>query len=117
MSTISGTTTGLYYDLGDYRVFDQPGGDFNVYEAAAGDIEFGDEAVDVSEDGVTWFDVTSPRRTALAIPGDEAHGNPAYARSYDISMTGLDSVRYIRVRGIDDDYDCIFGFCSGNRRF
>ncbi|MCU0962847.1 MAG: FG-GAP-like repeat-containing protein [Pirellulaceae bacterium] len=105
----------VVFDLGDYRVFDQPGGDFNVYEAASSDIEFGDEAVDVSEDGVTWFDVTNPRRAALTIPGDEAHGNPAYARSYDISMTGVDSVRYIRVRGIDDDYDSFWG--TGNRGF
>ncbi len=107
----------VVFDLGAYRVFDQPGGDFNVYEIASNDVEFGDEAVDVSGDGVNWINVTDPRRAALSIPGDEAHGNPAYARSYDISTTGLESVRYIRVRGIDDDYDCGLFSCSGNRGF
>ena len=106
------------YSLGGDRVYDLPGGDFNVYEFDSGAVEFGDVAVQVSADGVTWVDVSSTRGTALAIPGDETHGSTDFARSYDISGSGLSEVRYIKVVGIRDDWSwSLFQGWHGNRGF
>jgi Ca2+-binding RTX toxin-like protein/6-phosphogluconolactonase (cycloisomerase 2 family)/PKD repeat protein len=103
-------------NLGMYQIYDQAGGDFNVYEENSGFWdsveEFEDMAVYVSENGVNFVNVTGTAAAGINIPGQ---GSPStfFVRSYDISGTGLSSVHYIRVRGIDDDY--FLGF--GNRGF
>jgi hypothetical protein len=83
---------------------DQPNEpDFNVYEVDFGVPEFGAMDVLVSANGVSFFSVKSSEGPVKKVSGDDAHGNPDFARSYDLSGTGLDRVRFIRIIGAGDE--------------
>jgi len=87
-------------DFGDRPIDNGPGKDFNVYEVDFGAIEFGVIDVLVSENGLVWRSLKGTEGPAVAIGGDEAHGDPNYARSYDIGLANLAHARYVRVRGL-----------------
>ncbi len=81
-------------------VVDGPGPDFNVYELETEPtVEFNLIDVLVSRDGGNFVSVKSTEGPGLVIPGDEMHSNIAFARSYDLSGSGLSSIQYIRIDG------------------
>lgn len=88
------------YDFGTARIADGSGQDFNVYEVDIGGAQFGDIDVSVSLNGLDFFLVDNTIAAMINIDGDEAHSDPAFARSYDISGTGLTEVRFVRIDGI-----------------
>jgi hypothetical protein len=53
--------------------------------------------VSVSLDGSTFTDVTASQTSYVAIVGDELHGNPSFAKSFDLGAMAL--ARYIRIDG------------------
>ena len=53
----------------------------------------------VSGNGIDFLSVKSSEGPVVRIPGDEAHGDDAFARSYDLSGTEMFGVRYIRIDG------------------
>lgn len=93
-------TSFVTYNFGGARVLDGPGSDFNVYEADTGVAEFDKIIVLVKGDTGTFIDITATASPVVRIPGDEQHGNDAFARSYDIAASGLADVRYISVDGV-----------------
>jgi hypothetical protein len=100
----------LTYRLDCSLIVDGPGPDFNVYELDTGDVEFGRIEVYVSENGTSFHRVTESEGPAVPIAGDEAHGDPAFARSYRLDGTGLSQARYVK---IDADGDTSAGFGLG----
>lgn len=96
-----GVANGLVvFDFGARRVLDGPGPDFNVYEADTADIEFQKIRVSVSADGAEFLSVTESEAPMVRLPGDEAHDSDDFGRSYDLAVTGLSRVRFIRVEGL-----------------
>lgn len=93
-------TSFVTYDFGGARVVDGPGSDFNVYEADTGVAEFDKIIVLVKGPTGSFIDITATASPVVRIPGDEQHGNDAFARSYDIAASGLTDVRYISVDGV-----------------
>ncbi|MGD8454083.1 MAG: LamG domain-containing protein [Phycisphaerae bacterium] len=87
----------LYFDCG--LIVDGEGPDLTVYEVDWGAMEFSLVDVLVSADGETFLSVKASESTAVAVPGDEAHDNPDFARSYDLAVVGLSEVQYVRVQG------------------
>ena len=71
-----------------------------MYEVDIGGAQFGDIDVSVSLNGLDFFLVDNTIAAMINIDGDEAHSDPAFARSYDISGTGLTEVRFVRIDGI-----------------
>jgi hypothetical protein len=57
------------------------------------------EKVEVSHDGVTFFDIKATEGPAVNIPGDEQHGSNTYARSYNLDSSLPRAVRYVRIDG------------------
>jgi T5SS/PEP-CTERM-associated repeat protein len=90
------------YDLGDLPVIDKDGPDFNIYEVDFGGPDFHLMDVLVSADGLSWVSVDSTEGPVERIPGDEAHSDDAFARSYDLAGSGLSAARYIRIDGEGD---------------
>jgi len=81
-------------------VVDGPGPDLTLYEVDSGTAEFNYvEKVEVSHDGVTFFDIKSTEGPAINIPGDEQHGSNTYARSYNLGPSVPRAVRYVRIDG------------------
>ncbi len=78
---------------------DLPGPDITVYEVDFGALEFGIMDILISENGLDFFSVKASETTAVAIPGDGVHSNPAFARSYDIAATGLQQAKFVRIQG------------------
>ncbi|MGQ9652129.1 MAG: hypothetical protein ACUVXJ_18690 [Phycisphaerae bacterium] len=117
--SLAGNTTGaadaiftgppddVFYGLGGqlvtYRLgcllIDGPGADFTVYEVDSGAAEFSSIDVLVSQDGVQFITAKSSEQQAVSIPGDEIHGSNTFARSYDLTATGLSLARFIRIDG------------------
>lgn len=87
------------YDFGADRVIDAAGQDFNVYEVDWGGPEFGSMTVSVSIDGTTFINVDASIKPVVRIYDDSKHGNDDFAKSYDLSGSGLSEVRYIRIDG------------------
>lgn len=85
------------YDFGNDRVTNGAGTDFNVYEVNFGAVEFSLITVSASLDGITFTDLNSSISAWVDIDGDEAHGNSAFAKSYD--LLGLSEARFIRIDG------------------
>lgn len=85
------------YDFGPTGFGNGAGGDVNVYEVNYGSIEFTLMTVAVSLDGLTFTDITASRAAAVDIVGDEAHGAPSFAASYDLGA--LTMARYLRIDG------------------
>ncbi len=107
-STFVGPPDDVYYGLGGqqvtYRftcgfVVDGPGPDFNVYEIDSGSAEFSLIDVLVSANGIDFVSVRASIGAKVDIDGDEAHGNAAFARAFDLLGSGLSVVRYIRIDG------------------
>ncbi len=91
----------ITYDFDLLRVVDRDGApDFNVYEVDFGGPEFDAIDVLVSANGVAFYSVKDTEGPVASLSGDEAHSNDAFARSYDIAATGLERIRYIRIRGL-----------------
>jgi hypothetical protein len=90
---------GVVYDFGADVVQNEPGPDFNVYEVDYGASEFAAMDVLVSLDGIHFVSVKTTEGPLVPIPGDAAHGNPDYSRSYDLAAARLPYVRYIKVQG------------------
>ena len=98
----------VIYDFGNSRVVDGPGPDFNVYERDAGGAEFDAIDVLVSKDGNNFVSVKNTEGLLVRIGGDENHAGGSFAHSYDLSLSGLQSIRFIRIDGltnIDDGMD------------
>lgn len=89
------------YSLGTRAVVvDGPGSDFNIYEADVGGPEFDKIRVFVGNNVLAAFtEITATEAPVVRIPGDEQHGDDAFARSYDIGAAGFSTVSYIRIRG------------------
>ena len=90
---------GVIYDYGGLSVIDGAGADFNVYEDAAGSPEFEFIDVLVSADGVNFISVKATESEVIRIPGDEGLSNDSFGRSYDLSSSGLNAVRFIQIDG------------------
>jgi len=90
------------YDFGLLPVVDWLGPDFNIYEVDFGGPDFSLMDVFVSDDGENWVSVKGTEGPVVRIPGDEAHGNDNFARSYDLAGSGFSEVRYIRIDGNGD---------------
>jgi hypothetical protein len=81
-------------------VIDGPGPDLTLYEVDGGSAEFNDVAkVEVSHDGVTFFDIKATEGPAINIPGDEQHGSNGFARSYDLDSSLPRAIRHVRIDG------------------
>jgi hypothetical protein len=116
------------YDFGLCRIVDLEGPDFNVYERDCEVPEFNTLDVLVSVDGIEFVSVKGTEGAVVHIPGDEAHSDDAFARSYDLGPAGLSAARYVSLDGDGDlpgggyrgfDLDAIgvvsfFGDCNGN---
>ena len=87
------------YDFGSFRVIDRPGVDINVYELDTFGPEFNVIEVLVSVDGVTFTSIKATETALVRIPGDGAHGNDRFGRSYDLAGSGLAEVRFVKVQG------------------
>ncbi|WP_167685744.1 VPLPA-CTERM sorting domain-containing protein [Parasedimentitalea denitrificans] len=85
------------YDFGPNLVLNGAGTDINVYEVNYGVPEFSSINVFASLDGITFSNISASMAAWVDIVGDEAHGAPSYAKSYDLG--GLASARYIRIDG------------------
>ncbi|AXI54124.1 hypothetical protein C1J05_06135 [Sulfitobacter sp. JL08] len=111
----------VVYDFGLNRIVNGPGGDFNVYEVRLGYPEFSNTntyiKVSASLDGISYVDLTSTEAAAVEIVGDEDHGDPNNARSYDLS--GLLEARYIRIDGnvVDGNSNTPAGGVDNNNGF
>lgn len=95
----------VVYDFLDQRVFDGPGPDLTVYEADVDFIEFHKIVVSVSVDGQAFRDITLSESPVVRIPGDEDHGDDNFARSYDLNAVGFGKARYIRIAGVDPQFE------------
>lgn len=88
------------YDFGPlYQLENWLGQDFNVYERDNASAEFGSLQVWVSPtlNAADFVNVTATASTSiLDLDGDGAHGNVAFARSYDLSIP---VARYLRLVG------------------
>ena len=80
-----------------------PGPDITVYEVNYGVSEFDGIDVLVSANGTDFVSIRGTQSPAANIPGDEAHGNNDFARSYELTGSGLTEVRYIRLDGDGDE--------------
>ena len=85
------------YDFAPCSVIDGPGADLSIYERDTGMVEFKYIDVLISADGVEYHSIRKTQSSLVRIPGDEAHGDDKYGRSYDMSGTGLSAVRFVRV--------------------
>jgi hypothetical protein len=89
------------YDFGANWVLNRPGlVDLNVYEVDWGGPEFNLMDVLVSTDGIAWTSIKGSETAIVRILGDSAHGNDAFARSYDLGA--FSSVRYVRIDGLGE---------------
>lgn len=93
------------YDFGTTSIVDGTGADFNVYEVDWGTLEFDQVQISVSNDGVTFFNVSSTYYPAVDLVGDDAHGDANFRRAYDLAdiaalaSNGISSIRYVRFDG------------------
>ena len=87
------------FDFLDGLIINGTGGDFNVYEVDFGTQEFAAATYFVSQDGITFFDVSATQAAIVPVDNDPGHVSDSYARSFDIAGTGLDVVRYVRIDG------------------
>lgn len=78
---------------------DGPGSDFTIYEVDFGGAEFSSIDVLVSADGLAFISVKASEAPAVNVPGDAVHGDNKFARSYDLSGSGLPTARFIRLDG------------------
>ena len=91
------------YAMRDGAIVDESGPDLNVYECDRGRVEFGEIDVLVSCDGVHFVSIAASESPVVRIPGDETHGNDAFARSYDLGPSGLDHAFFVRIDGAGED--------------
>jgi hypothetical protein len=92
----------IIYDFGSNRILEGSRNCFNVYEVDGGTAEFGTIRVAVAGDDLIFVDVTSTAGPALSIPGDEAHSDSSFARSYG---TAGKRVRYVRISAASAGFD------------
>jgi hypothetical protein len=94
----------VLYSFNEVRIYDGPGPDLNVYEVDFGGPEFGSVAIEVSADGITFFNISGSAAAAVDLVGDNAHGDPAFRRSFDVGAAvvglGATEFQYLRVRGL-----------------
>lgn len=91
-------TDDVIYDFGSAVVINRPGAvDLNVYEVDWGSPEFGSMNVLVSQNGIDFVGIKATESPLVDIPGDSAHGNPSFGRSYDLGT--LAWVRYVKIDG------------------
>ncbi len=90
------------FDFSNLPIVDGPGPDFSVYEVDFGNAEFSSVDILVSSDGVNYLSLRFFASPAVPIAGDTAHGSASFARSYDLSIVGLSTARYIRIVGDGD---------------
>jgi len=89
------------FDFGDWHVVNRDGAvDLNVYEFDTSIAEFQLMTLLVSQDGLNFIDIKASQVPVVDIPGDAAHGNTSFARSYDLGA--LPWVRYVRVPGLSN---------------
>lgn len=107
-STVLGAPDDVHVGLGaDYVTYviisagmaDVAGADITVYEADAGGQEFSLMDILVSSNGVEFVSIKASEQAAVPVPGDAAHGDPAFARSYELAGAGLPRVHFIRIQG------------------
>lgn len=106
-SFFTGAPDDLYYGIGGRNVsFDfGPSGfanvaasaDLTVYEVDFGASEFTTITVWASQDGLAFTNITASATTPIDLPGDTAHDNSNFARSYDLGP--LPWARYLRIDG------------------
>jgi len=93
------------YVLNGFRLIDGAGPDFNVYEVDSAVEEFNLVDVQVSLDGMNFISIDGTETPVIPVPGDEMHNDPAFARSFDLSGSGLAEARFIRLIGLDPQMD------------
>ena len=81
------------------RIVDGSGPDLTVYEVDGGDDEFESVSVLVSDDGVTFQDITGSMVAGVRIAGDAAHGGILFRRSYDLAYAGVRRARFVKLDG------------------
>lgn len=99
------------FDFGAPVVINGAGPDLNVYEVDNGAVEFDAVDVLVSADGVTFFNIDSTWGAAVDLLEDDAHGNSGFRRSFDLGVSGLSAVRYVKIQGTGN------GAAGGNNDF
>jgi hypothetical protein len=93
------------FDFGTTTLVDGTGPDLNVYEVDSGIVEFNQVQISVSNDGLTFYNVSSTYYPAVDLVGDDAHGNASFRRAYDLAdipalaADGISSIRYVRFDG------------------
>ncbi len=90
------------FDFGNRRVVDGPGCDLVVYELVGGSPEFEWFDVLVSGDGEHFVSIKASESPGVRIAGDEQCGDLGFARAYDLALSGLAAVRYVRIDGHGD---------------
>lgn len=91
----------ITFDFDKLHVVDRENAsDFNVYEVDFGGVEFDAIDVLVSANGVSFFSVKDSEGPVDALSGDDVHSDPNFARSYDFAETGLERIRFIRIKGL-----------------
>ena len=88
------------FQFENVHILDGPGGDFNVYEVDFGGVEFASIDVLVSQDGLSFVSVKASEGPVVRIPGDKTHGNDAFARSYDLAVSGFEAVQFVKIDGV-----------------
>lgn len=106
-SAFTGAPDDQYYGLGGRNVtydFGPTGfanvvasADLTVYEVDFGTPEFNSITVWASADGLAFTNITASATTKIDLPGDGAHGDGSFARSYDLGV--LSWARYLRIDG------------------
>jgi len=102
-ATFLGPPDDVYFGLGGQIVVfrvecgalaDGPGPDLTLYEVDQSSPEFHLlDNVEASLDGVAWFSLKASETFPVAIPGDDAHTDARFARSYDLAVAGLPAAR------------------------
>ncbi|NOX57823.1 MAG: hypothetical protein GXP29_03070 [Planctomycetes bacterium] len=87
------------YEISCSGIVDVVGPEITVYEVDFGVSEFGIMDILVSENGIDFVSIKSAEHPAFPVPGDDIHSNPNFARSYDIAISGLPIIHFVRIQG------------------
>jgi hypothetical protein len=93
------------FDFGTASIVDGAGPDFNVYEVDSGNVEFDQVQISVSNDGVTFYNVSTTFYPAVDLVGDDKHGNASFRRAYDLAditalaANSISSIQFVRFNG------------------
>ncbi|MBI5575161.1 MAG: hypothetical protein HY896_02220 [Deltaproteobacteria bacterium] len=95
----------VIYDFGSNPILNRAGQDFNVYQWDLDGDNSGNANILVSSDGTTYFNINGSKDSKIDLQWDEAHENADHAKSYDISIAGLSSARYLKIVGVQNPFN------------